>query len=114
MPPYKLDEDHERYELVNKLLAGDQWLQLELIQKLSAEGLDGKLLIAAFMQLRDLEELRPGGRKRQKLSDALQWVEGAKRQLIRLFRTGVDLHAGTIRALEISAAQIRRLQKPWE
>jgi hypothetical protein len=85
-----------------------------IIRDLSVEGADGELLTAALMQLRDLEEVRPGGKKRKDLDDTLRCVENTKRAFIRTFRWGVELPAGTIRAMEMGAARIKQLIKRWD
>src|SRR5437667_6664023 len=60
---------------------------LPVIQDLRAQGINSEVLRATLKHLRVLEELRPGGTRRN-LKDAQRRVEKAKQSLIKAFRMG--------------------------
>jgi hypothetical protein len=83
-----------------------------VLETLSAQGVDSRVMWRALLRLRVLEELRPRGTRRN-LKGALRRVEKAKGALIKTFRMSADLRT-MIRSQEAIAARIRQALEPWD
>jgi hypothetical protein len=111
LPPVGIKEETESASLLKFMMfIMDTKGANPLLRNLS--GVDKSRLVDALLQLRDLEMLEPG-KKRRDLKEIQGYVENAKRGLIRVFRPSADLHTMT-RALEAIAVRMRRDLKPWD